>query len=77
MLDIIVGKKVIGAKQCLKFISQGKILYVAKDAEAKLINPLIQLAKENGVKIVEITTMKELGKISGIDVKSSATLSLD
>ena len=78
MLDRIVVKKVIGIKQCTKLIknNEGKALYVAKDAISKLVLPLIELAKENNVEIVEIATMKELGKMSGIDVKSAATLVL-
>ena len=76
MLDKIVGKKVIGVKQCQKLIKNGNVLYVAKDAISKLVLPLIELAKENNVEIVEIPTMKELGKMSGIDVKSAATLVL-
>ena len=79
MLDRIVVKKVIEIKQCTKLIknNEGKVLYVAKDANAKLILPIIQLAKEKNIKIVEVSTMKELGKIGGIDVKSSAILTLE
>ena len=45
MLDRIVVKKVIGIKQCTKLLKsgEGKVLYVAKDANAKLISPIIQL----------------------------------
>ncbi|MEE1517346.1 MAG: ribosomal L7Ae/L30e/S12e/Gadd45 family protein [Lachnospiraceae bacterium] len=79
MLDRIVVKKVIGIKQCTKLLKsgEGKVLYVAKDANAKLISPIIQLAKEKNIKIVEIPTMKELGKMSSIDVKSAAVLTLE
>lgn len=79
MLDRIVVKKVIGIKQCTKLLKsdEGKALYVAKDANAKLISPIIQLAKEKNINIVEISTMKELGEISGIDVKSSTVLTLE
>ena len=79
MLDRIVVKKVIRIKQCTKLLksNEGKVLYVAKDANAKLISPIIQLAQEKNIDIVEISTMKELGKISGIDVKSSAVLTLE
>ena len=79
MLDRIEVKKVIGIKQCTKLLksNEGKVLYVAKDANAKLISPIIQLAQEKNIDIVEISTMKELGKISGIDVKSSAVLTLE
>lgn len=79
MLDRIVVKKVIGIKQCTKLLksNEGKVLYVAKDANAKLISPIIQLAKEKNIEIVEVSTMKELGKIGGIDVNSSAILTLE
>ena len=79
MLDRIVVKKVIGIKQCTKLLKsgEGKVLYVAKYANAKLMSPIIQLAKEKNIKIVEIPTMKELGKMSSIDVKSAAVLTLE
>ena len=79
MLDRIVVKKVIGIKQSTKAIKngEGKVLYVAKDVDTRLIGQLIELAEQNNIKIVEIPTMKELGKISGIDVKSSAVLTLE
>ena len=79
MLDRIVGKKVIGIKQSTKAIKngEGNVLYVAKDVDARMINSLIDLAQQKNIKIVEISTMKELGKISGIEVKSSAVLTLE
>ena len=79
MLDKIVEKKVIGIKQCLKFIKlgKGKVLYVANDADARLISPLIELAEKENIKIVEISTMKELGLMSGIEVKRAATLIIE
>ena len=79
MLDKIVVKKVIGIKQSMKAMKngQGNVLYVAKDGEVRLISPLIDLAKEKNINIVEIPTMRELGKMSGIDVKSAAVLTLE
>ena len=79
MLDKIVEKKVIGIKQCLKFIKlgKGKVLYVANDADARLISPLIELAEKENIKIVEISTMKELGLMSSIEVRSAATLIIE
>ena len=79
MIDRVVGKKVIGIKQASKAIRNGKgtVLYVAKDAEIKLINPLLELAFKNEIKVIEIDTMRNLGKMCGIDVQSSATLILE
>ena len=78
MLDRIVDKKVIGIKQCIKLLKNGdgKVLYVAKDVDEKLIAPLIELAGEKNIEIKSVETMKELGKLCGIEVKSSAALVL-
>lgn len=78
MLDRIVEKKVIGIKQCIKLLKNGdgKVLYVAKDVDEKLIAPLIELADKKNVEIKSVETMKELGKLCGIEVKSSAALVL-
>lgn len=78
MLDRIVAKKVIGIKQCTKLLKDGngKVLYVARDVDKKLIAPLIELADEKNVEIKLVETMKELGKLCGIEVKSSAALVL-
>ena len=78
MLDRIVDKKVIGIKQCIKLLKNGdgKVLYVAKDVDEKLIAPLIELADKKNVEIKSVETMKELGKLCGIEVKSSAALGL-
>ena len=79
MLDRIVVKKVIGVKQSTKAIKNGlgNVLYVAKDVEVRLISSLIDLAKYKNINIVEVSTMKELGKMSGIDVKAAAVLTLE
>lgn len=78
MVDRLQGNKVVGIKQTTKAIKNGKghVLYVAKDADDKVINPLIELANDNMVNIVFIETMSQLGKLSGIDVGTAATLIL-
>lgn len=79
MIDVLVGKKVIGIKQASKAINNGKgtALYVAEDAERKLIIPLLELACSNNIKVIKIDNMRNLGKMCGIDVQSSATLILE
>lgn len=76
MVDRLVGKKVIGIKQSTKMIKSGlgKTLYVAKDAEEQLTRPVIDLADTMNLEIVYINTMKELGKLCGIDVGAAVTL---
>ncbi|SHE46323.1 ribosomal L7Ae/L30e/S12e/Gadd45 family protein [Clostridium fallax] len=79
MIDRLLGKKLIGIKQSTKAIKngEGRILYVAQDADKKKIDPLVSLAKSHGVEVKYVNTMKELGKMCGIDVGSAATLLMD
>lgn len=79
MVRRIEGEKVIGLKQTVKFIknSQGKYLYVAKDAYGKLTEPVIKLARERSLQVVYIDTMKELGILCGIDVGAAVALILE
>lgn len=48
MIDRLIGKKLIGIKQCAKAMKNGSgtKLYVAKDSDERLILPLIELATE-------------------------------
>lgn len=79
MVDRLLGKKVIGIKQSTKAMKngEGKILYIAKNANYKIITPLVELAKECGIEIRYVKNMKILGDMCGIDVKSAVALILD
>lgn len=78
MVERLTGKKVIGIKQTTKSLNNnlGKTLYVAKDSDEHLISPLISLAEKNNVEIKTVDTMKELGKLCGIDVGAAVALVL-
>lgn len=71
------SKKIIGTKQTLKAIEKGtvKLVYLAKDAEAKITEPMRNLCIQKGIAVYEAESMKELGKASGIDV-GAATVAL-
>lgn len=79
MVERLPGKKVMGIKQSIKAIknNQAKIVYVAKDADEKLIESVVKTAKENFVDVINIATMKDLGKLCGIDVGAAAAVILD
>ena len=79
MVDRLLGKKVIGIKQSTKAMKngEGRILYVAKNANDKMVTPLVELAKKCGVEIKHVKNMKILGEMCGIDVKSAVALILD
>ncbi|MFZ7104404.1 MAG: ribosomal L7Ae/L30e/S12e/Gadd45 family protein [Peptococcaceae bacterium] len=66
--------KVIGTKQTAKALQKDEVsvLYIAKDAENRIIEPLESQARENGVQVVRVPNMKELGKAFGIEVGAAA-----
>lgn len=74
MINRLSGNKVIGVKQTAKAIRNGhaKTVYIAEDAEEKFVQPIIQLAQENSIEIVAISSMQELGRLCGIDVGAAA-----
>jgi large subunit ribosomal protein L7A len=78
MVDRLLGKKVIGIKQSTKSLKngEGKCLYIAKDAQGELVKPVEDLASSVGVEIKYVDTMKDLGKLCGIDVGAAVTLLL-
>lgn len=63
-------KKTVGAKQTLKALERGqaKTVYVAKDADRFVVEPIIQLCSEKGVPIIQVDTMQLLGKACRIEV---------
>lgn len=73
MVSRLEGNKVIGIKQTIKAIKNCKAdtVYIAKDADEKLVRPVINLAEENSLKVVYVSTMKELGHLCAIDVGAS------
>ena len=78
MVDRLQGKKVVGVKQATKALKGGlgETLYLAENADPKVIKPLIELAQDKDVQVVYVNTMHHLGKLSGIEVGSAATLIL-
>ncbi len=65
--------KVVGTKQCIKAIQNDKVkaVFIAKDAEERVTNQVLQLAKEKQVPIEYVETMKELGSLCNIEVKTA------
>ncbi|MBL4938646.1 ribosomal L7Ae/L30e/S12e/Gadd45 family protein [Clostridium sp. YIM B02515] len=78
MVERLLGKKVVGIKQSLKAINNDEVksLYVASDADIKLIEPVLKLAQQNSLEINYVKTMKDLGKLCGIDVGAATAVLL-
>ena len=68
--ELASQEKVIGVKQSKKAIRDGAAaeVYIALDAEKRVVGPIYELCSETGTVIHEITTMTELGDAAGIDV---------
>jgi large subunit ribosomal protein L7A len=70
--------KIVGIKQTLKKMNKEtcKFVCIAKDAELKVIEPIIEKAQSLKIQIVYINSMIELGKLCDIDVGAAAALFL-
>lgn len=65
------GKKCsIGTKQTTRLVESGKAkqVFVAQDADPRMIQRIVHLCKKMGVRITYVETMKQLGKACGIEV---------
>ena len=72
------AKKItIGTKQTMRALhnKEALVVYIAKNADPHVANPIIQLAAEEGVDTVLVDTLRDLGKACGIEI-GSATASI-
>ncbi len=61
---------VIGTKQSLKALKEDRVneIIFAADADRHVTSKVIDLAKEKGIAVSEVDSMKKLGKACGIEV---------
>lgn len=71
-------KKVIGTKQTVKMIEKGLALelFLAQDADPRLITRVKSLSRKMGVQITYVDSMKRLGKACGIEVGTAMAASI-
>ena len=64
------ANKVVGAKQTRRALRDGRAqrIYWAKDADPRVLQPLIQEAVRIRVPLVQAETMRDLGRACGIAV---------
>jgi len=67
-------KKAVGVKQSLNCVEAGnaKAVYIAKDADDKVVAPLKDLCQRKAVTVIYVESMKALGKACSIDVGAAA-----
>ena len=68
--------KVVGAKQVRRALKDGRAarLYMAMDADPRLLQPLVQAAVNRQVPVSQVPTMKELGQSCGIAVGAAVAV---
>lgn len=69
----------VGVKQTLKAVQAGAaaVVYVAADAEERVVRPLRQELAARGCEVVEVESMQTLGRMCGIDVGAAAAAILE
>ena len=70
--------KVVGVKQVRRALSKGQArrLYLAKDADPHLTEPLERQGREQGVEVIWAESMKALGKACGIAVGAAVAAAI-
>ncbi len=65
---------VIGIKQVTKAVKRGLTseVFIAEDADERVIGPLKLLCDEKSITVTQVSTMKELGKACSIEVGAAA-----
>jgi large subunit ribosomal protein L7A len=75
MIDKLEQNKiVIGKKQTLRALlkNEAEKVYISKDADFHVTEPIADVCKEYGVEIVYFDNMRDLGTACGIDVNAAA-----
>ena len=76
--DLSSEKRVVGIKQLRRALAdhQAKQVFLARDADPALIEPIETFCKENHVLYQFVPTMRELGQACGICVGAAAAATL-
>lgn len=63
-------KKVVGVKQSYKVIRNGQTacVFVAQDAEMRVLRPIYELCEQMQVPVHEVDSMQTLGKAAQINI---------
>lgn len=75
MEDLIKNarRKVVGTKQTIKALENGEVvhIFIARDAEEKIVGPVLTLCETGNIEPQYVDTMLQLGKMCGIKVKAA------
>ena len=69
-----VERRVVGTKQLLRALDEGKIAhaFVARDADLLLTKRVVDRCYDMNIPCTQVESMEKLGRACGIDVKAAA-----
>lgn len=69
-----VDRRVVGTKQVLRALDEGKVAraYVAQDADLLLTKRVVDRCYDMDIPCTQVESMEKLGRACGIDVKAAA-----
>lgn len=72
-------KVVVGIKQTGRALEKGEVssVYIAKDADDRLLRPIIEMCKAKQIEMHDVASMEELGKACGIKVGAAVAAILE
>jgi len=72
-------QRAIGTNQTAKAVTRGqaRVVFVARDADRRIIEPVLKAARDRGVEVVEVESMIALGRVCGIAVGAAVAAILD
>lgn len=67
-------KKAVGSKETLKVVERGqaKVVFVAKNADRRITEPVIRACQIRGTPVEEVSSMRDLGQACGISVNCAS-----
>ena len=76
--ELSAARRVAGIKQVRRALESGSAarVYIAQDADPRLLQPLVQRAVDLRVPVEQVPTMKELGRRCGISVGAAVAARL-
>lgn len=75
----LARKRTIGTNQTAKALqaNTAREVFIARDADTHVVRPVIVMAKDKGVPLQWVESMKLLGKACGIEVGAATAAILD
>ncbi|MEY8231593.1 ribosomal L7Ae/L30e/S12e/Gadd45 family protein [Oscillospiraceae bacterium 50-16] len=74
--ELSTADRVVGAKQVKRALKDGRAarLFMALDADPRMLQPLVQEAVNRQVPVSQVPTMKDLGAACGIAVGAAVAV---